>query len=467
MQSNLICIRHYKKAVLKRTALALAAMALSAGVAHADAIFDQPDASFRGMVSSTNVVKPGDEAVVRGRGFKPGQEVQLLRNGQNIAKDKVVTADSEGNFSTTIAVPKTAAVGLHPVVVQVAKPSAASIFELKVSPDIKFSGADKFNITAEHLKPGLYQSAYGDAANALFVTSSVGRPPVKESALMKVNPDTLKIEASITPAADKTSDRGEVMAVYGVAVDDEAGTVWVTNTRGNTVAVYKQSDLSLIKQFPNGTVPHARDVVVDGKKHRAYVSATGTNEIIVIDTQKLEPVGAIAIKSKSRGQTASPMSLALDAQNGKLYTVSRTTNEAVVIDLAKQEVEQVYPLEGTKGASGVAVAPEANVLFVASQGSDDVQLVDLKDGKVLHDVSVGAGPLNLAWDPKNKVAYAVSRGSDSIAVIDLNGKLVANLEGGSFPNHLSTDGKGTVYAINKARGKDDKTGDRISRITLK
>ena len=73
----------------------------------------------------------------------------------------------------------------------------------------------------------------------------------------------------------------------------------------------------------------------------------------------------------------------------------------------------------------------------------------------------------VVWDSKNKLAYAVNRASDSIVAIKLDGKLVANLKSGSYPNHLSTDGKGTVYVINKSRGKDDPTGDRVSRISLK
>ncbi|MFW8565790.1 YncE family protein [Orrella sp. 11846] len=378
----------------------------------------------------------------------------------------MITADIEGNFSTTINVPKTAAVGVHPVVVQVAKPSAASVFEFKVSPDIKFSGADKFDILTKYLEPGLYQSAYSTASKALFVTSAVGHPPIKQSALIKVNPDSLKIETKVTPNTLNKPD--QVMAVYGIAIDDDAGTVWVTNTHASTVAVYKQSDLSLVKQFPNGIAAHARDVAVDSAKLRAYISASGSNEIIVIDTQTLEPIKSNAIRSsKSPNQAIRPMSLTLDAKSNRLYTISRTTNEAIIIDLVTHKVELIYPLEGAKAPSGVAVASDVNILFVASQGSDTLQLVDLNEGKILHTVRIGANPLNVVWDSKNKLAYAVNRASDSIVAIKLDGKLVANLKSGSYPNHLSTDGKGTVYVINKSRGKDDPTGDRVSRISLK
>src|SRR5690606_11712220 len=133
----------------------------------------------------------------------------------------------------------------------------------------------------------------------------------------------------------------------------------------------------LVKQFEHGVAPHARDVAIDSEHHRAYVSAFGEGGIIVFDTQKLELLDPIAIKSNVRGQDFKPMSLSLDAENSKLYTVSLSSNEAAAIDLAKQQVEQVYALPGAKSASGVAIAPEADVLFVASQGSDNVLLLDL------------------------------------------------------------------------------------------
>ena len=116
--------------------------------------------------------------------------------------------------------------------------------------------------------PGLYQSAYSAASNAVFVTSAVGRPPVTQSQLLKLDPKSLKVIKAITPAQVPGSTNGAVYAVYGVGVDDANGNVWVTNTRQNSIAVYRQKDLSLVHQFPVDTVPHARDVVVDGTTAR-------------------------------------------------------------------------------------------------------------------------------------------------------------------------------------------------------
>lgn len=452
---------------LRHTIIAAALITLASGV-QAKGIFDKPDTDFNGRVMVMDAAHPGSTITVNGRGFKPGQQLQLLSNGQPITVDPVIRVDEKGGFKANVNVPKDAPLGLHPVVVQVSNPSAADIFEFKISPNVPLSGADKFSVKSEALNPGLYQSAYSAKSNAVYVTASVGRPPVKESSLMKVDPESLKITASVKPAVDPSSEPSQVFAVYGVGVDDEAGTIWTTNTRASTVAVYKQSDLSLLKQFDKGTADHARDVVIDTQRKRAYVSAVTDGSISVFDTEKLQPLDSIALKTRKRSrEAASPMGLALDAKAGKLYAVSGTTNEVFVIDLDRQAVEKTIDLPGAKDASGVAVASDEQLLFVAAQDSDNLLIVDLKDGSVKHTVTVGAGPLNVVWEPVKKLAYVASRADGSVAVVSPDGKLVANLTAGNFANHLSTDGKGNVFVVNKGRGPDDKTADHITRYTVK
>ncbi|WP_425530588.1 YncE family protein, partial [Stenotrophomonas maltophilia] len=108
-----------------------------------------------------------------------------------------------------------------------------------------------------------------------------------------------------------------------------------------------------------------------------------------------------------------------------------------------------------------------NRLYVASQGTDNLLIVDVAAGKVLHDVPVGAGALNVAFDDASGLAYVSNRGAGTVTVVNGDGKVVANLDGGTLPNHVRADGKGNVFAVNKSRGAEDPKGDRITRITPK
>lgn len=457
-----------------RFIIAAGALALSLGTALAQVAFDAPDADFQGRVRATAAeqgkpVYSGSEIKISGQDFKPGQSVTILRGTQTLG-DGAITADQEGKFEATFKLPEDAAVGTHPLVLTTAAPYHAEIVELKVSPQVPLSGEDKFEVKDNKLVPGLYQSAYSAKNDAVFVTSAVGRPPVKASELVKVNPETLEIAAQVTPAeapAREEGKEGGVFAVYGVAVDDSNDTVWVTNTRQNTVAVYKQSDLSLVKQFEPGVAPHARDVVVDEKNGKAYVTATGTPNVVVFDTKTLEQAATIEIKSDKRGENFSVGSLKLDADSGKLFTVSLSTDEVAIVDVASGEVDKVIPIKGSRGSIGVAYDGETKRIFVASQGSDNLLIVDADSGETLHNVPVGAGALNVAFDPVNDLAYVSSRGAGTVTVVDPDGNIVANLENAPFANHVAIDGKGDVFAINKSTGPEDVAGDRISKLTPK
>jgi len=445
----------------------LAAGLLLAVVGNAQPVFDQPASVFKGeVVSRGENVVPGSSAEVIGRGFVPGQQVSLLR-GDTVLNGQPLTVDAEGNFKTQLQIPADAVPGTHPVVVRASQPAAAAVLKLRVSPQLPLSGQEQFTTQSNKLVQGLYQSAYSPASNAVFVTSAVGRPPVTQSQLLKVDPKTLKVIKAITPAQVPDAKGGSVFAVYGVGVDDANGNVWVTNTRQDSIAVYRQSDLSLVHQFPVGTVPHARDVVVDAKRGKVFASATGEDHLSVFDAKTFKALEPITLASGVDDEKFVPMSLVLDEASGKLFTVSIGTPEAAVIDVASGKVDKVIDLGNSISASGVAYDAQQNRLYVASQGTDNLLIVDVASGKVLHDVAVGAGALNVAFDPKAGLAYVTNRGAGTVTVVDRNGKVVGNLDGGTFPNHVRADGKGNVFAVNKSRGTDDPKGDRITRIALR
>ncbi len=214
--------------------------------------------------------------------------------------------------------------------------------------------------------------------------------------------------ASRQSAGRPGSNGPSVFSVFGLATDDANGTVWVSNTRQHTVAVYRQSDLGPVKQFPGEAVPHSREVAVDAVHGRAYVSAIGENIVAVFDTKTLSQLPNIEIPTNVEGGNFIPTSLDVDAKTGKVYTVSLHSLEARVIDCVSGKLENLITLEGVKSAIGVAYDRDAGRLLVASSSGDDLLIVDVASGKVLHDAYVGAGALNMAYEPVSKLVSAAS-----------------------------------------------------------
>lgn len=468
-----------------RTLLALS-MALGLAACASGPQFDAQDASFKGRVSvvDTPVVLAGKPVTLAGSDFKPGQNVTLSYGSVDLGQ--TATADKDGKFRTQFVLPAAAEPGRYALVASAANPAASLLVPLKISPNVPLSGQERFNVQSQPLVPGLYQAGYSAKTDRVFVTSAVGRPPVTRSELVKVNAQTLAIEQRVTapaaptqparpgaPAANAPASNAPALpglyAVYGVGVDDANGNVWVTNTRQNTIAVYRQSDLALIKQFEPGVLPHGRDVLVDDVQGKAYASPVGEPKVAVFNAKTPAFLKDIPIETSLRGRDVkafSPMSLALDKASSRLFVVS-AGGEVAIVNTKTDTVEKVYAVPSAVSASGVAYDAQTDRIFVAAQGSDNVVIVDAKTGKTLHDVKVGAGTLNVTFDPARRVAYAANRASDTVTILDAEGKIVGNLDIGSFPNHIAVDGKGGVFTVNKARGAQDGEGDRIGRITLR
>ena len=331
--------------------------------------------------------------------------------------------------------------------------------------------------------PGLYQTAYSPSRNSLYVTSAVGRPPVTQSSLIKLDADTLAYQKHVVPDVDPTATgrdgkplEGARYAVYGVAVDDEHGTVWVTNTRQSTVAVYDADTLTLIKQFDKNAVVHSRDVIIDAVRDRAYVSSARSNRIAVFDTSTNTPLSDITVGRDV--DDFSPMSLALDEVSGTLVTVSASSAKAAIIDVASGSVAEAALPDGVSRASGVAYDPATGRIYVASQGTGDLVVVE-KDGTVVNQVvtatglkdadgkDISSGALNVALDPANSLVYVTNRNAGTITVHDLDGTIRQTIDAGRNPNHVQYDGRGHVYAVNKGGSRDGGTkNDYVQRFSV-
>lgn len=318
-----------------------------------------------------------------------------------------------------------------------------------------------FDTHTNDLVPGVYQSAYSQKTQQIYITSSVGRPPVRQSSLLAFDPATLRISAQASPAAQASRTDGQLQAVYGIAVDDQHGHIWSTNTRSGSVSVYTQNHLTLVKQFPDNATPHARDVHIDTVSQRAYVSSPAVDTIFVFDTASLEPLPNIPLKGA--GEAPKPMSLALDSAHQRLYAISLNTAEVFVIDTAANQQIAHYKIPNIEGGAGIAIDSQAQQLYVVAQKSGNLTIMDALNGQVLHQTATGAGALNVAFDPTKRLAYVANRSAGTITAVNDAGIIQAQINTGSFPNHITTTPDGTTWALIK-KNKDDPRLDRIVRI---
>ena len=319
--------------------------------------------------------------------------------------------------------------------------------------------------------PGQFQVGYSTKNHKLFVPT-VGARGGLASSLARVDADTLKTEA-FAELPVKKNDKGQYgyTSAYGVTVDDVDGTVWVTNTTDNSVAVYDQQTLKLIwsnegvkKDDPNW-IEHPRSVLVDHESGKAFV--TGRYFVSAIDL-KTKQVEKIQLEGAPEGGTRY-ISMNLFLDGGKLYVPERTGGKLFVVDTKTFKVEKTIQTQGEDSTvevrpSDVAVDHSLNEIYVSSQGvkgvNSGISVYDLTTGEFKKFVKFGTQALALEHDEDRDLVYVTDFGTGKVAVFDGRAdEVIGEVEmNGAAANDVTLLKDGSVLVVDKK--------DRDEKVTL-
>ena len=319
--------------------------------------------------------------------------------------------------------------------------------------------------------PGQFQVGYSKKNHKLFVPT-VGARGGLASSLARVNADTLQTEA-FAELPVKKNDKGQYgyTSAYGVTVDDVDGTVWVTNTTDNSVAVYDQQTLKLIwtnegvkKDDPNW-IEHPRSVLVDHESGKAFV--TGRFFVSAIDL-KTKQVEKIQLEGAPEGGTRY-ISMNLFLDGGKLYVPERTGGKLFVVDTKTFKVEKTIQTQGEDSTvevrpSDVAVDHSLNEIYVSSQGvkgvNSGISVYDLTTGEFKKFVKFGTQALALEHDEDRDLVYVTDFGTGKVAVFDGRAdEVIGEVEmNGAAANDVTLLKDGSVLVLDKK--------DRDEKVTL-
>ena len=319
--------------------------------------------------------------------------------------------------------------------------------------------------------PGQFQVGYSKKNHKLFVPT-VGARGGLASSLARVDADTLQTEA-FAELPVKKNDKGQYgyTSAYGVTVDDVDGTVWVTNTTDNSVAVYDQQTLKLIwtnegaKEGDPNWIEHPRSVLVDHESGKAFV--TGRFFVSAIDL-KTKQVEKIQLEGAPDGGTRY-VSMNLFLDGGKLYVPERTGGKLFVVDTKTFKVEKTIQTQGEDSTvevrpSDVAVDHSLNEIYVSSQGvkgvNSGISVYDLTTGEFKKFVKFGTQALALEHDEDRDLVYVTDFGTGKVAVFDGRAdEVIGEVEmNGAAANDVTLLKDGSVLVVDKK--------DRDEKVTL-
>ena len=316
--------------------------------------------------------------------------------------------------------------------------------------------------------PGQFQVGYSKKNHKLFVPT-VGARGGLASSLARVDADTLKTEA-FAELPVKKNDKGQYgyTSAYGVTVDDVDGTVWVTNTIDNSVAVYDQQTLKLIwtnegaKEGDPNWIEHPRSVLVDHESGKAFV--TGRFFVSAIDLKTMQ-VEKIQLEGAPDGGTRY-VSMNMFLGGGKLYVPERTGGKLFVVDTKTFKVEKTIQTQGEDSTvevrpSDVAVDYSLGEIYVSSQGvkgvNSGISVYDLNTGEFKKFVKYGTQALALEHDEDRDLVYVTDFGTGKVAVFDGRAdEVIGEVEmNGAAANDVTLLKDGSVLVVDK-KDRDDK-----------
>ena len=225
------------------------------------------------------------------------------------------------------------------------------------------------------------------------------------------------------------------------AVTPDGKYVVVPIRDGESVDIVDVAQQQIVKVLP---IKEPHNALNTGNNRYIYVSSMGSNEIDLIDLEKMDFVAHIPAGGRPRPYVVS--------RDGKtMYVAVANLHGFNIVDIAGQKVmEKVeIPSEHTTLRQlqyetpdtlthGLALTPDGNELWVSSLLDDSMYIYDVKAKKITGRVRTGEGPNWIVFTPNGKYACISNTDTDDVSIIDVKDRHeVTRVKVGKVPKRLA------------------------------
>ncbi len=250
--------------------------------------------------------------------------------------------------------------------------------------------------------------------DAVVATVNVGPLPY----VLAANPVTNKIFVSNTfsnaitliDGANNTTSTIKAGSADSIVIDTKRDRAYLIGWEGTSLTVL-DSKPAIVGKVPMGGM-HLWGMAVDESAGKLFVTRAGKAELAVVD----EASGSVT----NIATGATPCAVAVNPATNSIYVVNHEDNTVTVIDGAQGKVLATVKV-GEK-PQGIAVDTKANRIYVANVHGDSVSVIDGAHNTVIKTLPTGHNPYALAVNDSPARLYTVLESDAPSPVINIENK---------------------------------------------
>ena len=196
--------------------------------------------------------------------------------------------------------------------------------------------------------------------------------------------------------------------MHGVLAVPELHRVYASATGNNELAVIDDQSLTIVARVPAGDYPDG--IAYATKANKIYVSDLHGRTDTVIDAKTNQRLTTIPLGGGAGNSQ-------YDSVSERIYVTVDGKEELAEIDPNTDQVVARYLLTGCNGSHGLLIDSEHRLAFAACEDNSKLVVFDFEAKKATATFSVGADPDVLAFDAGLQRLY-VSAESGIITIFD-------------------------------------------------
>ncbi|MGZ3542195.1 MAG: GH92 family glycosyl hydrolase [Vulcanimicrobiaceae bacterium] len=191
----------------------------------------------------------------------------------------------------------------------------------------------------------------------------------------------------------------------GIRVTPDGKTIWVASHDENTVTPIDVKTRETGTSIPVGV--HPESIVISSDGAMLYAADQGSNAVSAVDLHARKEIARIPAGSR-------PFALGFGPEN-TLYVANLGSNDVTVIDLANRTATERIPV----GVYPRGVAYARGFVYVANYASNTVSVIDAATERVVRTIETADGPSALAASPDGETVYVALNGINAYQRIDV------------------------------------------------